>query len=192
MLIDASPGLGVHNPVVAWSYQVATHIVTVAPARRATVKQLELLLGHLAHDQATKPVTAVLNQVPDRSPAVDAILRAARSLADGRDLHEVPYDATLDFLVDAANLEIARLAQPTRVALKELAVHPRQQLVTGDEPPMSSFHTASYPSRPTAPIVQRAREHWPALAPRGRARRPDRRHAAARRRQRARISLAIE
>ena len=28
---------------------------------------------------------------------------------------------------------------------------------------MSSFHTASYPSRPTAPIVQRAREHWPAL-----------------------------
>ena len=122
VLIDASPGLGVHNPVVAWSYQVATHIVTVAPARRATVKQLELLLGHLAHEQATKPVTAVLNQVPDRSPAVDAILRAARSLADERDLHEVPYDATLDFLVDAANLEIARLAQPTRVALKELAV----------------------------------------------------------------------
>ena len=28
---------------------------------------------------------------------------------------------------------------------------------------MSSFHTASYPSRPTAPVIQRAREHWPAL-----------------------------
>jgi MinD-like ATPase involved in chromosome partitioning or flagellar assembly len=122
VLIDASPGLGVHNPVVAWAYQVATHIVAVAPARRATVKQLELLRAYLHQAQPEKPVTAVLNQVPAGSRAMEAIVDAARQLANGRGLYEVPYDPLLDFQLDAADLEIARLGQSTRVALKELAL----------------------------------------------------------------------
>jgi MinD-like ATPase involved in chromosome partitioning or flagellar assembly len=122
VLIDASPGLGIHNPIVAWAYQSATHIVAVAPAKRATVKQLELLLAHLARAYPDTPVTAVLNQVPGRSASVDAILRTARDLAGDEPLHEVPHDPTLEVQFDAANLEVDRLAQPTRIALKHLAM----------------------------------------------------------------------
>jgi MinD-like ATPase involved in chromosome partitioning or flagellar assembly len=122
VLIDASPGLGVHNPIVAWAYESATHIVAVAPAKRATVKQLELLLAHLSQAHPDTPVTAVLNQVPDRSPALNAILRTARDLAGDEPLHEVPHDPMLDLQFDAANLEVGRLAQPTRIALKHLAM----------------------------------------------------------------------
>ena len=122
VLIDASPGLGVHNPIVAWAYEAASHIVAVAPAKRATVKQLELLLAHLSDTWPDTPVTAVLNQVPARTSAVKAILRAARALAAERQLHEIPYDARLDLEFDAATLEVDRVAQPTRIALKQLAV----------------------------------------------------------------------
>lgn len=122
VLLDLPPGAGFScgNPIARWGLQEADEILAVATPKKANVDQVRRLLAFLGDQYPTKPITLALNATPARSDrAIQRIARVARQASPER-FAEIPYDPILDRQIDAGTLALDRLAQPTRIAIKQL------------------------------------------------------------------------
>ena len=122
VLLDLPPGAGFScgNPIARWGLQEADEILAVATPKKANVDQVRRLLAFLADQYPTKPITLALNATPARADrAIQRIARVARQASPDR-FAEIPYDAILDRQIDAGTLALDTLAQPTRIAIKQL------------------------------------------------------------------------
>jgi MinD-like ATPase involved in chromosome partitioning or flagellar assembly len=122
VLLDLPPGAGFScgNPIARWGLQEADEILAVATPKKANVDQVRRLLAFLADQYPGKPVTLALNATPARPDrAIQRIARVARQASPER-FAEIPYDAVLDRQIDAGTLALDALAQPTRIAIKQL------------------------------------------------------------------------
>ena len=122
VLLDLPPGAGFScgNPIARWGLQEADEILAVATPKKANVEQVRRLLAFLAEQYPGKPITLALNAAPARPDhAVQRIARVARHASPER-FAEIPYDQVLDRQIDAGTLALDTLAQPTRIAIKQL------------------------------------------------------------------------
>jgi MinD-like ATPase involved in chromosome partitioning or flagellar assembly len=122
VLLDLPPGAGFScgNPIARWGLQEADEILAVATPKKANVDQVRRLLAFLADQYPGKPITLALNATPARPDrAIQRIARVARQASPER-FAEIPYDAILDRQIDAGTLALGTLAQPTRIAIKQL------------------------------------------------------------------------
>jgi MinD-like ATPase involved in chromosome partitioning or flagellar assembly len=122
VLLDLPPGAGFScgNPIARWGLQEADEILAVATPKKANVDQVRRLLAFLADQYPGKPITLALNATPARPDrAIQRIARVARQASPER-FAEIPYDAILDRQIDAGTLALDTLAQPTRIAIKQL------------------------------------------------------------------------
>ena len=122
VLLDLPPGAGFScgNPIARWGLHEADEILAVATPKKANVDQVRRLLALLADQYPGKPITLALNATPTRPDrAIQRIARVARQASPER-FAEIPYDAILDRQIDAGTLALDTLAQPTRIAIKQL------------------------------------------------------------------------
>jgi MinD-like ATPase involved in chromosome partitioning or flagellar assembly len=122
VLLDLPPGAGFScgNPIARWGLQEADEILAVATPKKANVDQVRRLLAFLADQYPGKPITLALNATPARPDrAIQRIARVAGQASPER-FAEIPYDAILDRQMDAGTLALDTLAQPTRIAIKQL------------------------------------------------------------------------
>jgi MinD-like ATPase involved in chromosome partitioning or flagellar assembly len=122
ILIDLSPGIGLRGTIPRWAFGAVDEIVAIATATRGSVKRAGRMLAHLREHRPDAPVTLVLNMVPRRpDAAVRKLLDAARRNGHSRRCVTIPRDDALMRQLDAGLLEVGRLDQPTRIAVKDLA-----------------------------------------------------------------------
>ncbi len=123
VVLDLPPGVGLANgnPMARWGIGEASEILAIATPRKAHIEQAQRMLWFLSEKHPDTPVTFVLNAVPvRRDAATDRIVKLARTASRER-FAVVPYDRALDRQIDAGTFELDSLAQPTRIAFKELA-----------------------------------------------------------------------
>jgi MinD-like ATPase involved in chromosome partitioning or flagellar assembly len=91
--------------------------------------QARWTLGHLALQYPDVPLTVVLNQMPRR---LDEGARCAQEVQVGDRMVarvELPYDDGLKRQLDAGVVDVDRVEQRTRIALKELVASLAEQWV---------------------------------------------------------------
>lgn len=128
-IMDCAPGIGLRDSAQEFTQQVASDLLAVVLPRRVDAVQARWTLGHLALRYPDVPLTVVVNQMPRR---LDEGARCAQSVrvaerTVGR--VELPYDDALKRQLDAGVLDIDRVEQRTRIALKELVVALAQEWV---------------------------------------------------------------
>jgi MinD-like ATPase involved in chromosome partitioning or flagellar assembly len=128
-IMDCAPGIGLRDSAQEFTQQVATDLLAVVLPRRVDAVQARWTLGHLALQYPNVPLTVVLNQMPRRS---DEGVRCAQDVRVGdRTVArvELPYDDGLKRQLDAGVLDVDRVEQRTRIALKELVASLAEQWV---------------------------------------------------------------
>jgi len=128
-IMDCAPGIGLRDSAQEFTQQVATDLLAVVLPRRVDAVQARWTLGHLALQYPTIPLTVVLNQMPRRP---DEGVRCAQAVRIGdRTVArvELPYDDGLKRQLDAGVLDVDRVEQRTRIALKELVASLAEQWV---------------------------------------------------------------
>jgi MinD-like ATPase involved in chromosome partitioning or flagellar assembly len=128
-IMDCAPGIGLRDSAQEFSQQVATDLLAVVLPRRVDAVQARWTLGHLALQYPHSPMTVVVNQMPRK---LDEGARCAQQVRAGKrtiSRVELPYDDALKRQLDAGVLDVDRLAQGTRIALKELVVSLADQWV---------------------------------------------------------------
>jgi|GEM_PF-7023803 len=128
-IMDCAPGIGLRDSAQEFTQQVATDLLAVVLPRRVDAVQARWTLGHLALQYQEAPLTVVVNQMPRR---LDEGARCAQEVRVAhRTVHrvELPYDDTLKRQLDAGVLDIDRVEQRTRIALKELVASLAEQWV---------------------------------------------------------------
>jgi MinD-like ATPase involved in chromosome partitioning or flagellar assembly len=128
-IMDCAPGVGLRDSAQEFTQQVATDHLAVVLPRRVDAVQAKWTLGHLALQYPDVPLTVVVNQMPHR---LDEGARCAQQVrvADrtiGR--VELPYDEAMKRQLDAGVVDVDRVGQYTRIALKELVVSLAEQWV---------------------------------------------------------------
>jgi MinD-like ATPase involved in chromosome partitioning or flagellar assembly len=119
-IMDCAPGIGLRDTTQEFTQRVASDLLAVVLPRRVDAVQARWTLGHLALQHPDLPLTVVINQIPQRA---DEGARCAQQVSAGNKIVgrvELPYDDALKHQLDAGVLDIDRLAQRTRIALKEL------------------------------------------------------------------------
>ena len=128
-IMDCAPGIGLRDSAQEFTQQVATDLIAVVLPRRVDAVQARWTLGHLALRYPHVPLTVVVNQMP-RRPDEGARCAQRVQVADRTVARvELPYDDTLKRQLDAGVLDIDRVEQRTRIALKELVASLAQQWV---------------------------------------------------------------
>ena len=128
-IMDCAPGIGLRDSAQEFTQHVATDLLAVVLPRRVDAVQARWTLGHLALRYPDVPLTVVVNQMPRR---LDEGARCAQRVpvADRTVARvELPYDDTLKRQLDAGVLDIDRVEQRTRIALKELVASLAQDWV---------------------------------------------------------------
>ncbi len=128
-IMDCAPGIGLRDSAQEFTQQVATDLLAVVLPRRVDAVQARWTLGHLALQYPNIPLTVVLNQMPRRP---DEGVRCAQAVRIGdRTVArvELPYDDGLKRQLDAGVLDVDRVEQRTRIALKELVASLAEQWV---------------------------------------------------------------
>lgn len=128
-IMDCAPGIGLRDSAQEFSQQVATDLLAVVLPRRVDAMQARWTLGHLALRYPNVPLTVVLNQMPRRA---DEGVRCAQDVRIGdRTVArvELPYDDGLKRQLDAGVIDVDRVEQRTRIALKELVASLAEQWV---------------------------------------------------------------
>jgi MinD-like ATPase involved in chromosome partitioning or flagellar assembly len=128
-IMDCAPGIGLRDSAQEFTQQVATDLLAVVLPRRVDAVQARWTLGHLALQYPNVPLTVVLNQMPRR---LDEGARCAQDVHIGdRTVArvELPYDDGLKRQLDAGVLDVDRVEQRTRIALKELVASLAEQWV---------------------------------------------------------------
>ena len=128
-IMDCAPGIGLRDSAQEFTQQVATDLLAVVLPRRVDAVQARWTLGHLALQYPDVPLTVVLNQMPRRP---DEGVRCAQDVRVGdRTVArvELPYDDGLKRQLDAGVLDVDRVEQRTRIALKELVASLAEQWV---------------------------------------------------------------
>jgi MinD-like ATPase involved in chromosome partitioning or flagellar assembly len=119
-IMDCAPGIGLRDSAQEFGQQVATDLLAVVLPRRVDAVQARWTLGHLALRYPDVPLTVVVNQMP-RRPDEGALCAKQVEAGDRTvDRVELPYDDGLKRQLDAGVLDVDRLGQRTRIALKEL------------------------------------------------------------------------
>jgi MinD-like ATPase involved in chromosome partitioning or flagellar assembly len=128
-IMDCAPGIGLRDSAQEFSHQVASDLLAVVLPRRVDAVQARWTLGHLALRYPDVPLTVVLNQMPRRA---DEGVRCAQDVRIGdRTVArvELPYDDALKRQLDAGVIDVDRVEQRTRIALKELVASLAEQWV---------------------------------------------------------------
>ncbi len=128
-IMDCAPGIGLRDSAQEFSQQVASDLLAVVLPRRVDAVQARWTLGHLALRYPNVPLTVVLNQMPRRA---DEGVRCAQDVRIGdRTVArvELPYDDALKRQLDAGVIDVDRVEQRTRIALKELVASLAEQWV---------------------------------------------------------------
>jgi len=128
-IMDCAPGIGLRDSAQEFSQQVASDLLAVVLPRRVDAVQARWTLGHLALRYPDVPLTVVLNQMPRRA---DEGVRCAQDVRIGdRTVArvELPYDDALKRQLDAGVIDVDRVKQRTRIALKELVASLAEQWV---------------------------------------------------------------
>lgn len=128
-IMDCAPGIGLRDSAQEFTQQVATDLLAVVLPRRVDAVQARWTLGHLALRYPDVPLTVVVNQMPRR---LDEGARCAQrvQVADRMVARvELPYDDALKRQLDAGVVDIDRVEQRTRIALKELVSSLAEQWV---------------------------------------------------------------
>lgn len=121
-IMDCAPGIGLRDSAQEFTQRVASDLLAVVLPRRVDAVQARWTLGHLALQHPDLPLTVVVNQMPRR---MDEGARCAQQVRAGErtvNRVELPYDDALKRQLDAGVLDIDRIGQRTRIALKELVV----------------------------------------------------------------------
>jgi MinD-like ATPase involved in chromosome partitioning or flagellar assembly len=128
-IMDCAPGIGLRDSAQEFTQQVATDLLAVVLPRRVDAVHARWTLGHLALQYPDIPLTVVLNQMPRRP---DEGVRCAQDVRIGdRSVArvELPFDDGLKRQLDAGVLDVDRVEQRTRIALKELVASLAEQWV---------------------------------------------------------------
>jgi MinD-like ATPase involved in chromosome partitioning or flagellar assembly len=122
VLLDLSPGIGLRGTIPRWAFGSADEIVAIATPTRGSLRRVGRMLAYLREQRSEVPVTLALNMVP-RKPddAVKKLLEVARRNGYTSRCAEIPRDEALMRQLDAGLLDVAKLDQPTRIAIKEFA-----------------------------------------------------------------------
>jgi MinD-like ATPase involved in chromosome partitioning or flagellar assembly len=128
-IMDCAPGIGLRDSAQQFTQRVATDLLAVVLPRRVDAVQARWTLGHLALEYAGVPLTVVVNQMPRRldegARCAQRVQVAERTVARV----DLPYDDGLKRQLDAGVLDIDRVEQRTRIALKELVASLAQEWV---------------------------------------------------------------
>jgi MinD-like ATPase involved in chromosome partitioning or flagellar assembly len=128
-IMDCAPGIGLRDSAQEFTQQVATDLLAVVLPRRVDALQARWTLGHLALQYPGVPLMVVVNQMPRR---LDEGARCAQRVrvAD-RTVRRIqlPYDDALKRQLDAGVVDVNRVGQRTRIALKELVASLAEQWV---------------------------------------------------------------
>jgi len=123
ILLDLSPGIGLRGTIPRWAFGAADEIVAIATPTRGSLRRAGRMLEYLSEHRPGAPITLALNMVPRRpDEAARRILHVAEHNGASRRYVSIPHDAGLMRGLDAGALDLAALDQPTRIAIKELAV----------------------------------------------------------------------
>lgn len=121
ILLDLPPGMGLRGSIPRWGFSEADDIVIVATPKRANIRQVGHMLTHVANRYESVPVTLALNMVPTRpDQAAQRVISVAENSGRSRHYAAIPQDPALERQLDAGILDLPQLAQPTRIALKDL------------------------------------------------------------------------
>jgi MinD-like ATPase involved in chromosome partitioning or flagellar assembly len=128
-IMDCAPGIGLRDSAQEFTQQVATDLLAVVLPRRVDAVQARWTLGHLTLQYPDVPLTVVVNQMPrqldEGARCAQRVRVADRTVARV----ELPYDDTLKRQLDAGVVDIDRVEQRTRIALKELVASLTEQWV---------------------------------------------------------------
>lgn len=119
-IMDCAPGIGLRDSAQEFTHHIATDLLAIVLPRRVDAVQARWTLGHLALRYPQIPLTVVINQMPRQ---LDEGARCAQEVHVGdRTVArvELPYDDTLKRQLDAGVVDVDRVQQSTRIALKEL------------------------------------------------------------------------
>lgn len=123
ILLDLSPGIGLRGTIPRWAFGVADEIVAIATPTRGSLRRAGRMLAYLNEHHSGKPITLALNMVPRRpDQAVQRVIEAAERGAGKRRYAAIPRDDALMRQLDAGQLDISELDQPTRIAIKDLTL----------------------------------------------------------------------
>ena len=122
ILLDLSPGIGLRGTIPRWAFGSADEVVAIATPTRGSLRRAGRMLSHLREQRADVPVTLALNMVPrKRDRAVNKLIEVAQHNGYSRSCVEIPRDDALMRQLDAGLLDVSKLDQRTRIAIKELA-----------------------------------------------------------------------
>jgi MinD-like ATPase involved in chromosome partitioning or flagellar assembly len=122
ILLDLSPGIGLRGTIPRWAFGAADEVVAIATPTRGSLRRAGRMLSHLREQRDDMPVTLALNMVPrKRDRAVNKLIEVARHNGYSSRCVEIPRDDALMRQLDAGLLDVSKLDQPTRIAIKELA-----------------------------------------------------------------------
>jgi MinD-like ATPase involved in chromosome partitioning or flagellar assembly len=122
VLLDLSPGIGLRGTIPRWAFSSADEIVAIATPTRGSLRRAGRMLGYLAQHRPQAPITLALNMVPRRpDQAMQRVIEVAQKNGHARRYAAIPRDDALMRQLDTGQLNINTLAQPTRIALKDLA-----------------------------------------------------------------------
>ena len=128
VLLDLSPGIGLRGTIPRWAFGCADEIVAIATPTRGSLRRAGRMLAYLAEHRPKAPITLALNMVPRRpDEAARRVMQVAERNGATRHYVAIPRDDGLVRQLDAGVLNLSELDQPTRIALKDLAV----QLASG-------------------------------------------------------------
>jgi len=123
ILLDLSPGIGLRGTIPRWAFGCADEIVAIATPTRGSLRRAGRMLGYLSEHRPGLPITLALNMVPRRpDEAIQRVMQVAERNGATRRYVAIPRDDGLVRQLDAGILNLSELNQPTRIALKDLAV----------------------------------------------------------------------